>query len=77
MAADLERFLDRSPDALTLRERILLAGTWIALELYTPRTLPLRRIAAIGETQSEVIRMLRARGLDLTRYELMPLKRPA
>jgi hypothetical protein len=71
---DLESYVGKSPDSLPLRDRLLLAGKWIAFELYTPRTLPLRLIAAIGDTPGDVIRMLRRRGLDPTRFELLPLK---
>ena len=73
---ELDKFLDRSPDSLSLRERTLLTGKWIALELYTPKTLPLRKMAALGDTAADAVRMLQSRGLDPTRYELMPLKRP-
>jgi hypothetical protein len=77
MTASLERFLGRSPDSLTLAERTQLAGKWIALEVYTPKTLPLRKIEAIGDSAADCIRSLRARGLDVTQYEFLPLKSTA
>jgi hypothetical protein len=71
-----ERAIGRSPDQLTLEERILLAGKYVALEVYTPATIPLRRIEAIGDSTGECVRMLKARGLDPTRFEYVMLEPP-
>ncbi|MBI1896604.1 MAG: hypothetical protein HYZ57_04775 [Acidobacteria bacterium] len=71
-----DRFIGVSPDQIPLKERAALTGKWIALELYSPRTLPLRVIAAIGETPVECAGSLAARGLDPTNYEYVPLKPP-
>ena len=68
-----QRAIGRSPDRLTLEERALLLGKYIALEIYSPDTLPLRRIEAIGDSLSECIRMLQSRGLDPTRFEFTQL----
>jgi hypothetical protein len=68
--------LGRSPDSLTLAERIALAGQHIALEIYTPETLPLRRIEAIGDSLEVCLRMLRERGLDPRNFEFTLLPRP-
>jgi len=46
-----------------------LAGKWIALELYTPETLPLKVIDAIGDSAAECIRQLEARGQNPRGYE--------
>ncbi len=70
----LERALGRSPDRLTLEERQTLAGKFVALEIYTPEALPLRRIEAIGDSLADCVRMLKARGLDPTQFEFSPLK---
>jgi len=70
----LETFLGRSPDQLTLPERAALAGTWIALEIYTPETVPVRQIEALGDSVSECIAMLRRRSLDPAKFEFTPLK---
>ncbi|HYO84676.1 MAG TPA: hypothetical protein VES20_24955 [Bryobacteraceae bacterium] len=72
-----ENYIGRSPDVLSLRERIDLVGKWIALELYTPKTLPLRLIAAVGDTPAEVYSMLRSRGLEPARFELLLFRKPA
>jgi hypothetical protein len=74
--AKLRGFLGQSPDAIALKERLALAGKWVALELYSPRTLPLRLIEAIGDSPADCIRMLRDRGLDPAGYEFVPLKAP-
>ena len=65
--------IGREPERLTIPERRRLAGKWIALELYTPQTLPLRRIAAVGETRSDCIAQLKGRGEEPARYEFLVL----
>ena len=68
--------IGRAPEALTLEERLALTGKLIALEIYTPDTLPLRRIEAIGNSVPECIDQLRARGLDPMRFEFTRLVPP-
>ncbi len=70
---DAIRIIGRAPEALTLAEKAALAGQWIALEIYRPETLPLRRIQAIGRTVGECIAGLRKRGLDPRDFEFTPL----
>ncbi|SPE35619.1 conserved hypothetical protein [Candidatus Sulfopaludibacter sp. SbA3] len=69
----LQRAIGRSPDRLTLEERARLVGKYVALEVYTPETLPLRRIEAIGDTLADCVRMLKSRGLDPTHFEFSQL----
>jgi len=64
----------RSPDQLSLAERTELAGKWIALERYTPATLPLRIIEALGDSPAACIQQLTARGLPPDNYEYVQLK---
>jgi hypothetical protein len=64
-----ERAIGRNPDQLNLEERAALAGKYIALEIYTPEVLPLRRIEAIGDSIEQCVRMLSDRGLDPQRFE--------
>jgi hypothetical protein len=71
-----ERALGRSPDRLSVEERLELTGKYIALEIYTPDALPLRRIEAIGDSVAECVRMLNARGLDPLRFEFSRLGPP-
>ena len=71
-----ESILGRCPDDLSLEERTALAGSYIAMEIYTPEALPLRRIEAIGDSAQDCIAMLRRRGLDPLKFEFIPLKPP-
>jgi len=68
--------IGREPERLTLEERRRLAGKWIALEVYSPQTLPLRRIAAAGDTRADCITQLKARGADPARHEFLVLPPP-
>ncbi|MDE3165843.1 MAG: hypothetical protein KGN36_08565 [Acidobacteriota bacterium] len=68
--------IGRSPESLRVEERLALAGRWIALEIYTPRTLPLRRIEAIGASFGECLRMLKDRGLEPGQFEFSVLAPP-
>jgi hypothetical protein len=73
---EMERAIGRAPEQLTLTERHKLAGLCIALEIYTPEDLPLRRIEAIGENIGDCVRMLKSRGLDPARFEYSRLAQP-
>ena len=75
-AKDAGRALGRNPDRLTLVERLALAGKFIALEIYSPETIPLRRIEAIGDSLAECVRTLQSRGLDPRHFEFHRLPRP-
>ena len=76
IAKEPGRALGRNPDRLTLAERLVLAGKYIALEIYSPEALPLRRIEAIGDSLAECLRNLQSRGLDPRRFEFTRLARP-
>jgi hypothetical protein len=71
---DLEQFVGRAPDRLTLAEREALGGKFIALEIYTPKNLALKRIEAAGSDIRECIAMLRRRGRDPLNYEFVPVQ---
>lgn len=73
---DLRQFLGREPERLSLAEREALSGKWIAMEMYTPQTLPLRRIEAIGDSVADCVRQLTERGLDARRFEFESLRWP-
>ena len=73
---NLERFVGRSPESLNYSERLELDGKWAAFEIYTPDRLPLRRFEAVGDSARECRRQLAARGLKLSDYEFVPLRRP-
>jgi len=71
-----DRAIGRAPEDLSLEERLALAGKFIALEIYSPETLPFRRIEAIGDSVDACVRMLQARGLDPLRFEFSRLRPP-
>ncbi len=73
---DPQRVIGRAPERLTIKEAQTLAGKFVALEVYSPETTPLRRIEAIGETPEECVSQLAARGLDPHRFEFVMLKAP-
>ena len=75
-AKDPKQAIGHSPDALTLEERLALTGKIIALEIYNPDTLPLRRIEAIGDSVGDCLGQLRARGLDAANFEFSRLGPP-
>jgi hypothetical protein len=75
-AKDLRQAIGRNPDRLTVEERMALAGKFIALEVYTPETVPLRRIEAIGSSMEECVRMLQSRGLDPRQFEFSMISWP-
>lgn len=70
---DPKEAIGRSPDRLTLDERKALIGKTIAMEVYSPQSLPLRRIEAIGDTVAECVRQLQDRGLDPAIFEFTRL----
>jgi hypothetical protein len=57
------------PERLTLEQQIALTGKWIALEIYTPEALPLRRIAAVGESAADCMRKIAEHGADPANFE--------
>jgi hypothetical protein len=59
----------RMPESLDLSEQLLLHNHWIALELYTPETLPLRAIAAVGNTVDECASQLTESGKNAAQHE--------
>ena len=66
---DIQRFVGREPERLSLQDRRALVGKWIAMEIYSPATLPLRRIEAVGDSTADCIRQLTQRGLDTRTFE--------
>lgn len=65
--------IGHAPEELPLGLREELSGQWVALEIYTPQRLPLRKIAAIAATPGDCFAALRARGLDVTHFEVTRL----
>ncbi len=73
---DTQRFLGLSPDALPLKDRLALTGKLVAFEVYTPKTIPLRLMEAIGSSVEECVAGLQARGLDPRHFEFTRLPAP-
>ena len=73
---DPRHAIGRSPDQLTLDERFALTGKYVAMEIYTPKDLPLRRIEAIGDSVAACIRVLKERGLDPKKFEFTRVTPP-
>jgi len=65
--------IGHAPEELSLPLRESLTGHWIALELYNPIKLPLRKIIAIADSPAQCFANLRVKGLDLTQYEVVRL----
>lgn len=75
-AKNTKRAIGHAPEDLNLDQRRALTGKLIALEIYSPATLPLRRIEAIGDSAAECVAQLRARGLDPESFEFSRLPPP-
>ena len=75
-ASDPKQAIGRAPERLTLEERLALTGKFIALEIYTPEGLPLRRIEAIGDSVEECVRQLVERRHDPKLFEFTRLLAP-
>lgn len=71
-----DALIGRPADSLTLKEQLAYAGTWIALERYTPATLPMRIIEAAGGSAAECARKLEVRGLSPVNFEFQPILPP-
>jgi hypothetical protein len=75
-STDASSAIGRNPDSLTVVERLALIGKYVALEIYSPAVIPLRRIEAIGDSVADCVRVLRSRGLDPSRFEFTRLHPP-
>jgi hypothetical protein len=73
---DLGQFVGREPERLSIQERQALAGKWYALDVYTPQTIPLKRIEALGDSVEECARQLQLRGRNILQYEYTLLAPP-
>ena len=73
---DLSSLIGRDPERLSIAERTAATGKWIAIEMYTPRTLPAHRIEAIGASVEECVADLHSRGLDPRKFEYTLVRPP-
>jgi hypothetical protein len=72
----LEKYIGQPLESLRLADRWKLTGKWIALEIYTPETTPIRTIQALGDSPKECSDQLSERGLNPAAYEFLPLSQP-
>ncbi len=75
-ASDPKQAIGRAPERLSLEENLALVGKFIALEIYTPEALPLRRIEAIADSVEDCVHQLTERGHDPARFEFLRLRPP-
>ena len=75
MLLQADTLIGRAPEDLSIEEHLAVAGQWVALEVYTPASLPQRRIQALGATAAECVRHLRRRGLDSSQFEFVLMRR--
>ena len=73
---DLEQFVGRTPDRLTLAEREAVVGKVIAMEIYSPQNLALQRIAAMADSVQECVAQLRRSGREPLDYEFTRMNPP-
>ena len=66
---NIDPFIGRFPDRLSIGERKALAGKWYATEIYNPVDIPLRRIEAVGSSPADCFLQLKTRGLDPRKFE--------
>jgi hypothetical protein len=63
-------------DRLSYEQRAALAGKWIAMEVYSPKTTPLRNIEAVGDSAEDCARQLLSRGLAPAKFEFSQVTPP-
>lgn len=66
--------IGRQPDSLTIGEQRALSGRWVALEIYTPDNLALRRIAAVGDSAQDCLREIVSKGGNPRDFEYRTYK---
>ena len=76
VAKNLEDLIGKAPDQLDLPTREAVVGSYVAMQIYTPRNLALQRIAAAGGSVRDCVAQLVARGLDPLDYEFSQLNWP-
>lgn len=66
---DSAQLIGRAPARLSPVELACLSGHWMALEIYTPETVPLHRIVAVGATAADCMKELAASGRNPRQFE--------
>ena len=73
---DFQNLVGMAPDRLDLATRESTVGKVIATQIYSPKTLALQRIEAIGDSVRDCVTQLRERGLDPLDHEYSRLNPP-
>lgn len=73
---NLEKFVGRSVDRLTLDEREALVGYYMARQVYSPKNLALQRIEAVGDSVAACVESLKQAGKDPLEYEFTRFNPP-
>ena len=68
-SVDTSKLVGIEFDGLNYEQRLALVGKFVALELYSPQTKPVRIIEAVADSPAGCIRDLRSRGLDPANFE--------
>lgn len=73
---NLANLIGQAPDRLDLPTREAVVGTYVAMQIYSPKNLALQRIEAAGASVRECVDQLKERGLDPFDYEFSQLNWP-
>ena len=73
---NLDKFVGRTPDRLTLDEREALVGYYMARQVYSPKNLALQRIEAVGESVAACVENLKRAGKNPLEYEFTRFNPP-
>src|SRR5260370_1096872 len=73
---DVSHTITVSRDRTLYTANFIPSGKDQGQEIYSPATLPLRRIEAIGDSAAECVEQLKARGLDPANFEFSRLGPP-
>ncbi len=61
-------------DELSWEQKRRADGQWVAVRIYDPVSLPLRKIEAVGNSAAEVLGRVAERGEDARRFEAVRLR---
>lgn len=71
---DFTALVGLAPEQLTFAQQQRADGLWVALRLYSPATLPLRKIEAVGQSPAEALAALAATGQNPAEFEAVRLR---
>lgn len=73
---DTSKLIGAEIDNLSFDQHFALTGQWIALEVYTPKTRPIRRIAAVADSAADCMNAIASQGLDPAQFEFSKVTPP-